>query len=381
MRHAHCDVRHPVLCIVPPHILEHLARQADPELRAIARAALQTLLATERLRSRRESLAGIAPPTAPAAAEHRTIYDARHGESLPGRERRAEGEAPVDDVSANEAYDGLGATYELFSDAFQRRSIDGRGGRLDASIHYRRRFNNAFWDGGQMVFGDGDGVIFQRFTRCVDVIGHELAHGVTQCEAALEYHDQPGALNEHFSDVFGSLVKQFRNGDTADTADWLIGAGLFEPGVHGAALRSMKAPGTAYDDPRIGRDPQPAHMRDYDDTFDDSGGVHVNSGIPNHAFQLAATALGGHAWERAGVAWYLALTDRLDATAQFTDAAEATVEAAGELFGAAAADAVRAAWTAVGVPSHASRRTRPRRRMHEHSGGAERRARRTPKAT
>src|SRR5258705_701935 len=155
-----------------------------------------------------------------------------------------------------------------------------------------------------MLYGDGDGRIFNRFTKVLDVIGHELTHGVTQYTAALDYHDQSGALNEHFSDVFGILVKQYSLKQTAKKADWLIGAGIFTQRVHGAAIRSMKAPGTAYDDPTLGRDPQPAHMKNYVKSHDDSGGVHVNSGIPNHVFYLVATALGGNAWEVAGKIWY-----------------------------------------------------------------------------
>jgi Zn-dependent metalloprotease len=135
-----------------------------------------------------------------------------------------------------------------------------------------------------MVYGDGDGDLFKRFTIAIDVIGHELTHGVTQYSAGLVYQDQTGALNESISDVFGSLVKQYRLKQTADQADWLIGAGLLADGVNGKALRSMAAPGTAYDDPILGKDPQPAHMKDFVNTQSDHGGVHINSGIPNHAF-------------------------------------------------------------------------------------------------
>ena len=124
-------------------------------------------------------------------------------------------------------------------------------------------YANAFWDGAQMVFGDGDGEIFGNFTGSIDVTGHELTHGVTQYTANLSYEGQSGALNESISDVFGSLAKQHHRGQSAADADWLIGADIFRPGVSGVALRSLKAPGTAYDDPRLGRDPQPAHMSGY----------------------------------------------------------------------------------------------------------------------
>src|SRR5262249_42131489 len=137
------------------------------------------------------------------------------------------------------------------------------------------------WDGQQMVFGDGDGVLFIGFTKAVDVIGHELTHGVTQYECGLEYHDEPGALNESISDVFGTLVKQYALKQDVTAGDWLIGNGLLAPSVNGKALRSMKDPGTAYDDPQLGRDPQPAHYKNYVRTSEDNGGVHLNSGIPN----------------------------------------------------------------------------------------------------
>src|SRR4029079_10299870 len=135
-----------------------------------------------------------------------------------------------------------------------------------------------------------------------------LTHGVTQDEAQLVYSNQSGALNESLSDVFGSLIKQFSLNQTADQADWLIGAGLLTKQVKGVALRSMKAPGTAYDDPVLGKDPQPDHMSRFVTTAADRGGVHITSGIPNRAFYLAATAIGGYAWEVAGKIWYTTLT-------------------------------------------------------------------------
>jgi Zn-dependent metalloprotease len=202
-----------------------------------------------------------------------------------------------------------------------------------------------------MVYGDGDGVIFERFTKSIDVVGHELTHGVTQFEAALEYHDQPSALNESFSDVFGSLVKQWKLKQTAAKADWLIGAGLLAKGVHGVALRSMKAPGTAYDDPQLGKDPQPAHMKDYFKGSADNGGVHINSGIPNHAFYLVASALGGFAWERAGKIWYDTLSNRIGPNTSFKQAADATIRSAGTIFGIGSKEqkTVKSAWRQVGV--------------------------------
>lgn len=344
--------------IVPPHIFKHMAGLTESNWPGLADRALESMALAAELRAERCAMAGVsALRQAAGEGPMRTVFDAQHGFSLPGHVVRKEGEDATGDDTVDEAYDALGATYMYYSLVHGRDSIDGRGLRMDATVHYRRSFNNAFWNGRQMVFGDGDGEIFGRFTRSLDVIGHELTHGVTQYEAGLDYQDQSGALNEHMSDVFGSLVKQYTLKQTAKKADWLIGEGLWAPGIKGKALRSMKAPGTAYDDPRIGSDPQPGNMKDYVDTDDDNGGVHINSGIPNHAFYLAAVALGGRAWSRAGKVWYHALTQTLRRDADFAQAASAIVEAAGTKFGKNVANTVRGAWKQVGIEVASTRRT------------------------
>jgi Zn-dependent metalloprotease len=222
-----------------------------------------------------------------------------------------------------------------------------------------------------MIFGDGDGEIFTDFTGALDVIGHELTHGVTEFTANLEYHNQSGALNESISDVFGSLVMQWVNNQSAEQADWLIGVGIFTPKITGDALRSMKAPGTAYDNDLIGKDPQPDNMSDYqtlpDTAQGDFGGVHINSGIPNKAFYLTAIAIGGNAWEAPGHIWYEALKAST-ATTNFQEFADTTHSKAGQLYGTSGAEqqAVLLAWREVGIrisnaaiPSPASRRKQP----------------------
>jgi Zn-dependent metalloprotease len=329
-------------------MLKEIARRGSDHQRDWA---LRTLTVSEQLRGRRQAFAAMIMRRPTPASGRRTVYDARHGTELPGRVAREEGGKKSKDTGVNEAYDGAGATYDLYREFFGRDSIDGRGMRLDSTVHYGRKYDNAFWDGEQMVYGDGDGELFNRFTIAVDVIGHELTHGVTQYEAALDYQGQPGALNESFSDVFGSLVKQSARNETAAKADWLIGAGLLAPGVKGKALRSMKAPGTAYDDDVLGKDPQPGHMKDYVRTDEDNGGVHINSGIPNRAFYEAAIRIGGRAWERAGRIWYVALRDKLRARSAFRDVARLTVAAAGELYGKGGREqkAVAAAWRVVGI--------------------------------
>ncbi|MFF9471650.1 M4 family metallopeptidase [Streptomyces roseolus] len=339
--------------IVPPHLLEHLAASANPAVAEAARRTLITDASARAARIRSGAAAGAAAPSAEPAAPHRTVFDAQRRTRLPGVKVRDEGDEATADATVNRAYAGLGATFALFRDAFGRDSMDGAGLPLLATVHYDEKYGNAFWNGEQMVFGDGDGEILLDFTLPVDVIGHELAHGFTQYTANLEYFSQSGALNESVSDVFGSLVKQYALGQTADQADWLIGEGLFHPDVEGKALRSMKAPGTAYDDDVLGKDPQPAHMDDYVRTGQDNGGVHINSGIPNRAFYLVATELGGHAWDRAGRIWYDVMTGgALTPETRFAEFAAATVAAAKARYGdAAEIQAVTKAWAAVGVPT------------------------------
>jgi Zn-dependent metalloprotease len=208
--------------------------------------------------------------------------------------------------------------------------------------------DNAFWNGEQMAYGDGDGVLFNRFTLSLDVIGHELTHGVTAFTSNLTYSWQSGALNEHFSDVFGVLVRQWKNGESALKADWTIGREVFVPARTRRGVRDMENPGTAFtDDPDLGTDPQPAHLSKIYTGASDNGGVHINSGIPNRAFVLAAKALGGNAWDVAGQIWYRTLL-QLSRTSQFQECAAMTLQVAA-VHGAAARKAVTTAWKSVGV--------------------------------
>lgn len=347
MQRIHCG-------IVPPHLLTRLAAMQDPRLSGASSAARHALLELDPvLRERSEALrAPVRRGSAIAGSLTRRIHDAGGREELPGEVVRAEGAPATGDVAADEAYDGLGSTYRLFSEEYGRSSIDGAGKRLDATVHYGSNYDNAFWDGERMVFGDGDGEIFGRFTASLTVISHELTHGFTQYSTNLEYQGQSGALNESLSDVFGVLVEQRDLGQDAASAAWLVGAGIFTPSVRGEALRSLKAPGTAYDDDVLGKDPQPATMADYVETTSDNGGVHINSGIPNHAFYLAATALGGEAWTGVGRVWYDAvLSGTIPPDCDFPTFAQATQDAAGRRFGVDSreAGAVAEAWTRVGV--------------------------------
>ena len=337
--------------IIPPYMLAHIARHGTPAEQARAE---RTLAASQLLRADRAAVAGgpTAAGTGPTGSAQVTIYDAEGTTRLPGRKVRGNDDPPTGDPAVDEAHDGLQATLDLYADEFGRNSLDGRGMDIDASVHYGRKYDNAAWTGSQMIFGDGDGTLFNRFTIAIDVMGHELTHGVTQYTAGLEYQGQSGALNESVSDAFGAMVRQRSASprQSAADADWLIGAGLFAEGVQAVALRSMKEPGTAYDDPRLGKDPQPASMDDYVTTSEDNGGVHINSGIPNRAFALAAVGLGGYTWEKAGQIWYATLTDEdLPATATFVQFARRTVTHATRLFDDRVASAVSDAWRQVGV--------------------------------
>jgi Zn-dependent metalloprotease len=344
----------PICFIIPEYINKKIVEKGTREQKE---RAWKNVILTEQLRGRRQITGLLTSMLSVSDRLHRTIYDAQNAESLPGRLVRVEGVKIKGGRSVTEAFDYSGDTYKYFKEVHERNSINARGMKLDSTVHYGKDYNNAFWNGEQMVYGDGDGEIFQRFTKCLDVIGHELTHGITQYEAALEYEGQPGALNESFSDVFGSLVKQYALKQTVDMADWLIGAGLFTEKVNGVALRSMKEPGTAYNDPTIDRDPQPGHMKNFVETIGDNGGVHINSGIPNRAFYFAAQEIGGYAWEKTGRIWYITLRDRLRENSDFQDAANMTFEVAGTLYGKANKEqrAVHNAWNKVGIKINAKK--------------------------
>ena len=343
-------IRNPIHCIIPPYITEHLAQSEDPQIRA---EAIASLAAAEEIRDSRSVFPitpGLVVREAVSSQRCREVYDAHQTRQFPGELVRSEGEAPVDDVAVNEAYDFSGDAYDFYNDVFQRNSLDDKGMVLISSVHAQPR-DNALWNGKQMVYGDGDGRIFQRFTRALDVVGHELTHGVQEFTSNLRYRNQSGALNEHFSDVFGVLIRQWKNCQTAADASWLIGAEILVPAEEPAvrrAIRDMENPGTAYDDPDMGQDPQPDHMRDLYRGGEDWGGVHINSGIPNRAFVLTAKALEGYAWERAGQIWYKTMLT-LHRDSQFVDCARRTVQVAITDYGAETAEVVRAGWDAVGI--------------------------------
>jgi Zn-dependent metalloprotease len=281
----------------------------------------------------------------------RQVYDCQQQWAQRVELVREEGKPVTADEAVNKVYDYAGNVRTYYKDKLNRNSIDNANMNLILNVHFGVQYMNAFWDGDEMTFGDGDGAIFINFAKSLDVVAHELTHGVTQWEANLTYEGQSGALNEHFSDVFGTAITQFVEGQTADQADWLIGDEIMGPDLYGEALRSMKEPGAAYNNPLMGQDPQPGHMKDYYSGPEDNYGVHINSGIPNKAFYLAAMDMGT---EIAAQIWYLAL-QKLWPSANFNDAVQVLGEAARLLVKdgkvpKGTPQTVRAAFKAVGLP-------------------------------
>jgi Zn-dependent metalloprotease len=328
-----------------------MAESSDPKVRKLA---IEAIARSATLRATRTTLAQMPIMAAMPSANRkrdRLIYDMKNQGSslLPGTLVREEGDPRSLDPAVNEAYDYSGATYDFYKKIFNRNSLDDRGMSLISSVHLGRHYNNAFWNGEQMAYGDGDGVIFIRFTKSIDVVGHELTHGVVTHTANLEYRNESGALNEHFADVFGSLVKQWKKKQTVAKADWLIGPDIMGPGTTARSLRTLKADKAYENDPNLGTDPQPKHLTQKYTGSADSGGVHINSGIPNHAFFLVATELGGKAWEKAGQIWYRTLLS-LTPNSNFKAMVTTSMQSAGALYGAGSAEekAVAKAWKAVG---------------------------------
>jgi len=325
---------------------QKLAENSDKK---IAQKALQNQVETVKLRAKANFISTLPKhqrmllntPVKPTktAKLNMQVFNLKHGTNTAAASlvwNNGKIVTPLDKQAKNAVTGGTG-TWNLYWEIFGRNSVDNLGLLLKHYVHYGSKYDNAMWDGSEMVYGDGDGKIFGDFTSDMDIIGHELTHGVTQNESNLEYHDQSGALNESLSDCFGIMVKQRLLNLDVTQSDWLIGENVLIGNQY--ALRSMKAPGTAYvNHPQLGTDPQPATMDKYvmlpNTAQGDWGGVHTNSGITNYAFYLAATNIGGFAWEKTGKIWYDAMTDSaLKSTAQFADFKNLTILHAGNLFG------------------------------------------------
>lgn len=286
------------------------------------------------------------------SAEHikqRKTYTADNSTDIPGRLLINEGERSSKDPVAQAAHDGAGKVYDYYFNTFKRDGVDGQGGALVSTVHYGtdpQDAENAAWIGEyqQMIYGDG-GKIFKPLSYGLDVIGHEFTHGVTGATADLTYQAQSGALNESYSDVFGAMI---------DRANWTIGETVIKsPPYPRPYLRSMQDPNMQgeYDktDP-LNSVGQPATLSEYaklpNSRKGDNGGVHVNSGIPNHVAFLIGQKIGKEKLEQI---YYRTLTQYLTPDSQFADAGQATLRAAQDLYGAAEVQAVRDGFGAVGI--------------------------------
>jgi Zn-dependent metalloprotease len=348
-KHSH-NSNHPICHIIPPLLLEKVIKNGNENEKKMA---LAVLVESSRARARREILPAVISTFGLATGLTRTIYDAKN-QTNKGEPVLNEHDKPSKDDDVNRAYDYSGYTYKFYKDVLGWDSLNNKGMSLLSTVHYGSKYNNAFWDGSEMYYGDGDGKKFNSFTSCMEIVGHELSHGVVSNTSNLRYQYQPGALNESFADVFGVLTKMYNDDKTVDNDEyWIQGVGIFTSKVQGQGIRSLANPGTAYDDPIFGKDSQPAHMDDFQDLtlWEDNGGVHINSGIPNKAFYNIAMELGGKAWKKAGKIWFITLRDRLNQESQFKDAAIATFDQAGVLYGIGSTEqkAVKKGWTDVGV--------------------------------
>ncbi len=287
----------------------------------------------------------------------RQTYDANNGTILPGTLERSEADAATGDNVIDAAHDHAGIVYDYYHTNFNRDSYDDGGAPIRSTAHFDSNYNNAYWSSfnRQMVYGDGDGVTFSPLAGSLDVVAHELTHAVTDSTSDLVYHDEPGALNESLSDIFGVLT---------DPTDWMIGEDIFTPNTPNDALRYM-------DDPPRGN--QPDHMDDYvtpdlngsamdqacfssNDRY--NGCVHFNSGIPNKAAYLMAAGGTHHGITVVGIGltdvgriFYEAQVNWLTSTASFMDARDATLDAVQAVFpgNQARFEIVQNAWAAVGV--------------------------------
>ncbi|MBG48266.1 MAG: peptidase M4 family protein [Pseudozobellia sp.] len=302
--------------IVPPHILEELAKRGN-------KSCKRTLNDTGRILERRQTaLNHLLVREQEDGAANRLVYDCQNKYQQRVELVMNEGDQPTADEVANLAYDGSGFVRNYFQQTFGLNSVDGNGLDIISNIHYGENYNNAYWDGDEMTYGDGDGKEFTNFARAIDVVAHEIAHGVTQFLANLEYYGQSGALNEHFSDVFGTVIKQKYLEQDIEDADWLIGDLVVTEEFPGIAIRSMKAPGTAND-----FDTQPDHMDNYYSGTADNQGVHINSGIPNKAFYLSCLEIG---IDDCALIWFETLKS-LWRTANFNDMVETLISVAQNL--------------------------------------------------
>jgi Zn-dependent metalloprotease len=334
-------------------MLENMAASKNANTRRLAIQAIESSADARATRRVYREMPEMASLLAVGNKKQRYVFDAKGGgfDNLRGVLKRQEGDPKSSDPAVNEAFDHSGTTFDFYLKRFSRNSLDGKGMALVSSVHVGRQLNNAFWNGQQMAYGDGDGSIFTRFTRSLDVVAHELTHGVVAHECNLEYQGQSGALNEHFADVFGQLVSQWKKKLSTAKSPWTVGHDIMGPATQAGSLRTFRAEKAFENDPDLGSDRQPKHMRGFYTGSADSGGVHINSGIPNHAFYLFANAIGGNAWEIPGDIWFEAMR-KLSATSQFSDLVKTTAMITGAKHGQSSMiyKGLLNAWKTVGLP-------------------------------
>ncbi|WP_224248550.1 M4 family metallopeptidase [Hyalangium gracile] len=286
------------------------------------------------------------------SAMNRAVHTANNGTSLPGTLKRSEGGAATGDSHVDDNYNHLGTTYQCYFQNFGRDSYTGTGAQLKSTVHYSSNYVNAFWNGTQMVYGDGDGVQSAPLGKSLDVTVHELTHAVTSSESNLTYSYESGALNEGMSDIFSAYCEAWTKGWVVDAAVWMIGDDVWTPATAGDALRYM------------GNPTQDGSSTDYYPErytgSSDNGGVHWNSGIANLAFKLLSTGgthprnkttvnVAGIGIQKAGKIFYEANANCMVASTNFAGAKTCTEQKAEQFYGAAEKASTTQAWEAVGV--------------------------------
>jgi len=293
-------------------------------------------------------------------AKSRKVYTCNNGTSLPGSLLWSEGGTQTSDTTAQAAFNYAGSVWDYYKNVHARDSYDGAGATIISSVHFSTSYNNAYWNGSQMVYGDGDGTQFIPLAKDLDVDAHELTHAVTERTANLTYSNESGALNEATSDIMGNSCEAYtENAGTPNANTWKVGEDIYTPGTSGDALRYMNNP------------TQDGYSKDYYPEritgTADNGGVHGNSGIANLAYYLMVMG-GSHPRAKTSVVvtplsttsstsltmaskiWYRALTVYFTSSTNFSAARTATVNAANDLYGATAAASVTQAWDCVGAP-------------------------------
>ena len=339
-------------CIVSADTLKRLAGDrslSDAERRSFA-DTLRIDAELSRLRTQATRLSRVASLVAPArlgpvaATPAITVFNCHQTSTLPGTPVLRP--AASHDTTTKRVYDCTASVVDFYASVFGHNSIDGAGMTVVSSVHYGSRYNNAFWNGSQMAYGDGDGAIFVDFSNAPDVVGHELTHGVTQHSLQLGYTGEPGGLNESLSDCFGAMFRQWKAKQSVSEADWLIGRDILGPTALAkgyTCLRDMADPAAAHC-----LSPQPSRYADIEPAMD----PHLSSGPINLAFHTIATAVGGNSWDKVGRLWYKAVTGYGAApNLKMKAFADRTRRAAADLYPGEQdlSTAVDAGWKAVGL--------------------------------